>query len=286
MYGQEYPGPLEVVVADGSDDDTMAQLIRSRYPEVRIVPNLDRLEAHGANRAIAAGSSSIVARCDAHTVWAAGYLKRAVETLERTGAAVVGGLQIPKGRSIFQRTVGLAMSSFLGAGDSSHKIGGTEGPSDTAYLGVFRRDALLSVNGYNEELVRNSDYDVNWRLREAGEIVWLDPAMRVEYQPRSTPLGLWSQYFDYGRWKVVMLRGNMRSIRLRQMAAPALVAGLAGSIAFAILKTPGCHAPFRSPICCSWRLVQPYVTWRRRDWTGILLPGVLPLMHVAGDWAF
>ena len=41
------------------------------------------------------------------------------------------------------------MSSFLGAGDSSHKIGGTEGPSDTAYLGVFRRDALLSVNGYN-----------------------------------------------------------------------------------------------------------------------------------------
>ena len=27
VYGQEYPGPLEVVVADGSDDETMAQLI-------------------------------------------------------------------------------------------------------------------------------------------------------------------------------------------------------------------------------------------------------------------
>ena len=286
VYGQEYPGPLEVVVADGSDDETMAQLIRSRYPEVRIIENPDRLEAHGANRAIAASSGSIVARCDAHTVWTAGYLKRAVETLRRTGAAVVGGLQIPKGRSIFQRTVGLAMSSFLGAGDSSHKIGGTEGPSDTAYLGVFRRDALLSVNGYNQELIRNSDYDVNWRLRDAGEVVWLDPAMQVEYQPRSTPHGLWSQYFDYGWWKAVMIKGNIRSIRLRQLAAPALVAGLVWSIVFAILRDPWLSWPIPLAYLLFLALGSAYVTWRRRDVTGFLLPVVLPFMHVGWGLGF
>ena len=56
-------------------------------------------------------------------------------TLRRTGAANVGGRQVPVGDGRFARAVGLALTTPLGAGDSRYKTGGPEGPVDTVYLG-------------------------------------------------------------------------------------------------------------------------------------------------------
>ena len=50
--------------------------------------------------------------------------------------------------------------------DQAH--GGLEGPVDTVYLGVFRREAIEAVGLFDESLVRNQDYELNYRLRRAG----------------------------------------------------------------------------------------------------------------------
>jgi GT2 family glycosyltransferase len=95
---------------------------------------------------------------------------------------------------------------------------------------VFDRAALEQVGGFDEELVRNQDYDLNWRLREAGHVVWLDPELVVDYSPRATIGSLASQYFQYGLWKRQMLRRHPRSIQPRQVVAPLLVIGLIISV--------------------------------------------------------
>ena len=76
---------------------------------------------------------------------------------------------------------------------------------------------------------RNQDYELNWRLRQAGHTVWFDPALVVGYRVRGTLAGLARQYMDYGAWKRVMLRKHPRALRWRQLAPPALVAGMAGA---------------------------------------------------------
>ena len=86
----------------------------------------------------------------------------------------------------------------------------------------------------SETLIRNQDYELNWRLRQAGYVIWLDPALVVEYTPRASLRGLWSQYFQYGRWKRVVVFRSPRSLRARQLAAPGLVIGLAASLALLI----------------------------------------------------
>ena len=65
-----------------------------------------------------------------------------MRTLQRTGAANVGGRQRPAGRTFFERIVGLAMTIRIGAGGARYRLGGPAGPVDTVHLRVFRRAAL------------------------------------------------------------------------------------------------------------------------------------------------
>jgi succinoglycan biosynthesis protein ExoA len=222
-------GPVTEVIVAAADFATRRAAAAVDDPRVRIVDNHDGSTPIGLNLALAAGDGDVVVRCDAHSRLPDGYVDRALDVLERTGAVNVGGRQVPRGVTGFERAVAAAMTSRLGAGDARYRIGGEAGPVDTVYLGVFRRGALEAVGGFDETLERNQDYELNWRLRRADGVVWFDPAMTVDYRPRGSVGDLWRQYFGYGLWKWVVLRRHPESLRWRQLAAPALVAGLAAS---------------------------------------------------------
>ena len=233
VFAQDYSGAVEVIVADGSDTPATGALVRRRFPGVRVVANPEGTISAGLNRALGAASHAIVARCDAHSVLPPGYLARAVATLERTGAANVGGRVNPVGTTRFGRAVALTTATALGAGDSRYRVDGREGPTDMVFPGLFRRDALDAAGGWDETLLANEDYELNWRLRARGETVWFDPAIAVDYRPRGSVGALARQYFAYGRWKRAVLARHPRSLRARQLAAPLLLAALAASAALA-----------------------------------------------------
>lgn len=243
---QTYKGPMEVIVATAPSTDATEAVAQDRAHDglatervgransgtrgvrpVRVVSNPAGTTSAGLNLAIAAAAGSVMVRVDAQARLPADYVERAVATLERTGAANVGGVQRPVGRCGLSRVVAAAVASPFGGGPAAFRRGREAGPVDTVYLGVFDAAVLASVGGFDESLVRNQDYELNWRLREQGHVVWLDPGLVVEYQPRSSWAGLARQYFDYGAWKRVMLRRHPRSLKPRQLAAPALVVGLA-----------------------------------------------------------
>lgn len=222
---QEQPAVIEVVVA--SADEATSRAVRAFDDErVIVVPNPGGKTPAGLNRALAASTGDVVVRCDAHAILPPGYVARALASLDRPNVVNVGGRQVPEGHSTFERAVGMAMVSRIGAGDARYRIGGRSGPVDTVYLGVFQRRALEAVGGFDETLDRNQDYELNWRLRRAGGVVWFDNSLAVGYRPRSNVTALWRQYFQYGRWKRLVLRRHPESRRWRQLAPPALVAGL------------------------------------------------------------
>ena len=229
ILAQAYAGSVEVIVADGSGSSATRDLLRARFPGVRRVANPDRTIPAGLNRALCAARHAVIARCDAHSTLPAGYLARAAATLARTGAANVGGRVNPVGATFFERAVALATRHPLGAGDARYRIGGAEGPVDTVFPGVFRRDALEAAGAWDEALERNEDYELNWRLRARGETVWFDPALAVDYRPRGGFGALARQYFGYGWWKAHVLARHPRSWRARQLAAPLLALALAAS---------------------------------------------------------
>ena len=222
VFVQDYPGPLEVIVADGSDDAAPVRALARGFDGVRVVGNPRRSAAAGLNLAVRAAAHAVVVRLDARCTLPPGYIRRATRTLLRTGAANVGGRQCPTGTTALQSAVALAMASRLGSGGARYRLGGPEGPVDTVFLGVYRKHALLAAGGFDASLQRNQDYELNWRLRQAGHAVWFDPALAVAYGPRKTLASLARQYFDYGRWKRVVVRRHPGSLRLRQALPPLL----------------------------------------------------------------
>lgn len=286
---QDYAGPLDVVVAVGPGSDDTKQVVddlASADPRVTAVPNPTGNTSAGLNAAIQAATGSVIVRCDAQARLPAGYVARAVALLAETGADNVGGVQAATGTRFMQRAVAIAQSHPLGVGDARYRTGGDPGEVDTVYLGVFRREALERVHGFDETLVRNQDYELNWRIRQTGGTVYFHPELRVEYFPRSRLQDLWRQYFQYGTWKRETVRRHPGSLRWRQLVAPALVAALVASLVLSV-----------TPLAL-WSVVVPglYIVAligtalleaiRRRSLAALALPFVLPTIHMAWGTGF
>ena len=286
VLSQDYKGSVEIVVADGSDTAATSDLVRRRYPTVILVPNLEQVITFGIHAAQEAATGEIFVRCDGHTVLTPGYLRRAVSTLHRTGAANVGGRQQPVGDTFFGRAVAMAMTTPLGAGGARHRLGGPEGPVDTVFLGVFRRDALQAAGGVDPTLGGAEDYEFNWRLRARGETVWFDPELVVVYQPRRTVRDLAWQYFNYGRWKRVVARRHRASLLPRHFASPLLVLGLAASPVLAVAGVSGAAAAVPLAYALTLALGSLTVGIRRRSPAALLLPLALATMHLSWGIGF
>jgi hypothetical protein len=177
----------------------------------------------------------VITRVDGHAMLPSGYLRTAVGTLLRTGAADVGGVMAAEGVSRFEQAVAWAMTSKAGVGGASFHTGGEPGPVDSVYLGVYRREAIEKAGGYDEEYLRAEDWELNHRIRLTGGMIWFEPGLRVTYRPRSTPRALGAQYFHYGRWRRVVARQHAGTINLRYLAPPAaasvILAGTAAGVA-------------------------------------------------------
>ncbi len=284
ILSQEYSGPLEVIVADGSDSPAMAEMIRASYPDVRVVPNPQKNIPSGLNHAIRESSGEVIVRCDTHAEPSPGYVRRIVETLKRTGAANVGGRQQATATTFFGKAVSLAMNSLLGSGGSFYRVGRTPGPTDTVYLGAWRRDMLRAVGGFDTRFLRNQDYELNWRLRRRGETIWFDPELIVEYRPRASIGALASQYWNYGRWKSRMLMLHPASLKLRQLPPP-LTLGVVVSLGLAI-SGPLWALAFPLLYLAVLLLGSAVIGLRRREPSAILLPIALATIHLSWGIGF
>jgi glycosyltransferase involved in cell wall biosynthesis len=246
ILAQQYDGKIEVILAVAPSVDRtseIAQRLHINDPRVVIVDNPTGRTAAGLNLAIAASQYSIIVRVDGHANIPNNYCQLVSEILESTGAVNVGGVMAAQGQSLFERSVARAMRSPLGVGASRFHTGGGAGEVDTVYLGAFRKEAVLAVGGFDERFTRAQDWELNFRLRQAGGVVYFDPRLIVTYRPRSTIKALAKQYFEYGRWRRVVSRRHQGTINYRYLAPPFTVAATALSLLLGWLVSPVLFIP-------------------------------------------
>jgi succinoglycan biosynthesis protein ExoA len=243
VLSQHYEGPVELVVALAPSTDGTDEIVRDLAgsdERIHVVDNPGRDIPIGLNRAIEAARHPIVVRVDAHSALAPDYTSSAVRTLERTGAANVGGIMSAVGRPGVQAAVARGYNSRLGLGGGAyHAAHAVEGPAESAYLGVMRADVVRSIGGFDESLRRGEDWELNFRLRAAGHLVWLDPALSVTYWPRDTWGGLARQFLATGTWRGELGRRLGTRNPARFLAPPALVVALVLSIVVGLLQLTG-----------------------------------------------
>ncbi|MFI5526764.1 glycosyltransferase family 2 protein [Streptomyces platensis] len=238
---QEYAGEMEVVIALGPSTDRTDEIAAELVAEdarVHTVPNPTGRTPAALNAAIKASRHPIVVRVDGHGMLSPNYIATAVRLLEETGAANVGGIMHAEGENAWEDAVAAAMTSKIGVGNAAFHTGGAAGPAETVFLGVFRREVLEQQGGYNEEFIRAQDWELNFRIREAGGAIWFSPELKVQYRPRPSVKALAKQYKDYGKWRHVVARYHAGSINLRYLAPPTAVCAIAAGLVVGAAVTP------------------------------------------------
>jgi succinoglycan biosynthesis protein ExoA len=239
VLAQDYPGELQVVLAVGPSKDRTEEIaakLATAEPRLTVIANPTGKIPAALNLAMETARYDILARMDGHAMMPPDYLRAGVTALQDTGAADVGGIMAAEGVTPFQQAVAWGMTSKAGVGSAAWHTAGGAGPADSVYLGIYRRDAIKQAGGWDESMLRAEDWELNYRIRANGGLIWFTPDLRVSYRPRATIRALASQYWHYGRWRRVVMRDHPETASLRYLAPPAamalcalgLVAGIVG----------------------------------------------------------
>jgi glycosyltransferase involved in cell wall biosynthesis len=125
VQAQDYPAELiEILVADGRSTDRTREILArlsAADPRIRMVDNPARLQAAGLGLLVKEATGDVIVRMDVHAEYAPDYVRRCVETLEKTGADNVGGAQRARAKTAFQRALCAALSSPLGVGGAKYR---------------------------------------------------------------------------------------------------------------------------------------------------------------------
>ena len=288
ILDQDYRGPMELVIALGPSKDGTDELVAAFAADdsrIRTVANPGGATPSGLNLALQEAAYDVVVRVDGHSVLPPSYVSTAVEVLAETGADNVGGIMAAEGIAPLEQAVACAMNSWLGVGGARFHLGGDAGPADTVYLGAFQRTALERVHGFDESLHRAQDWELNYRIRRSGGIVWFTPRMRVTYRPRGDLRGLAKQYFRTGQWRRAVVRQHTETISARYLAPPAALLGVVGGFAAGVAGfTPAFVLPGGYTVLI---VVGSLFTGRGRNLaTRVRLPVAYATMHASWGLGF
>lgn len=224
IEAQDYPGGLvEVVIADGRSTDESARVgneFCARHPTWQLVDNPDQIQAAAWNLGIAVSHGALLAIVSAHAQLAPSWVTNAVDTIQRTGADMVGGRFTPIGEGVVGQAVAAALSSWFGTGGALFRLANTERDVDTVFMGVCKAETYRRYP-FDARLVRNQDDEHSYRIRDGGGRIVMNPQIQSTYRTRNTLPSLAVQYFQYGFWKVRVLAMHPRQVRPRHLV-PAL----------------------------------------------------------------
>lgn len=240
-------GQVEILVIDGGSQDRTVELVNrfidGKHP-VRLLRNPNRLQVHAWNMGAWKAKGKYVTLISAHTEYSADYLVSCMKALESTGAASVGGVQVPVGEGAVGRVIAWAMQSPFAIGNGRFRYARTAEFVDHVFTVFLKRETLISMGGYDESFAVNEDCEFDYRLRKAGHTLFCTPSIGVRYHPRSSIQTLARQMYRYGFWRRRTQLRHPEYVPLRVLAPPLLVLGLVLSGAlFVATRWPPSLAP-------------------------------------------
>jgi succinoglycan biosynthesis protein ExoA len=224
------PGGFEVIVIDGISNDGTRDIlsrIQKHYPDLIVLDNLQRTVPHGMNMGIQRARGEYIVRADVRCIHPPNYLLDLIELSKKTKADNVGGVLVPiSGETYVQKSIALAYKSRIAMGGALRDRGDFVGETDTVYGGCFKKSRLIEIGMYDEDMVRNQDDELSFRLREKGGKIVQHGKIKIHYFLRNRYSQLFKQFMQYGYWKVTVIKKHPRQASLRHLLPAVLVLSL------------------------------------------------------------
>jgi succinoglycan biosynthesis protein ExoA len=287
---QQVDAPFEVIVADGcSTDETRAIVAGYAAADARVclVDNSAVGIAQGLNAALAVARGSYVIRVDGHCEPSPGLFQVFLDRLRGGSCEAVGGRVDAVAYSRFGRAVAAAHNSRFGIGTAADHYLRRPAFADHVTHGAYLTERVRGLGGWDETFAVNEDVEFDYRYRRAGGRILLDPSVSSNWRVRENPRALASQYARYGFWKFRVLARHRRSLQLRWLAPPTLVAALALGLVtswsvygrWLLVAVAGCYL-------CFLAIASLTLAARDRWWLAPRIAAALAIMHLTWGGCF
>jgi poly-beta-1,6-N-acetyl-D-glucosamine synthase len=198
----DYPNYEVLVLDDGSTDDTaqVATLAGGGDERVAVVRDpVNRGKAERLNAGLRRAEHLFVIVTDADTNMHPLAPKLLVSRMLRSPrlAAVGGSPHVTNQRSLLAALQALEAAAIIGLTRRTQGLIGRTGVV-AGVLGLFRRDAVIAVGGYDGRMA-TEDIDLTWRLLFAGWQTTFEPAALVGMEVPLTLRSLWAQRSRWAR---------------------------------------------------------------------------------------
>jgi len=233
-----YPSEkLEVLVIDGgSADDTIpcARMADLKSASLRIVRNQKKIVPAAMNIGLAEATNEVIIWVGAHAIYSSRYIETLVTTLTKRNCGSVGGLLLPRGETLIGKSIAAATSSKFGIGNAKYRFAKDVCEVETVFGGCWYRSDIIKIGGFNENWVRNQDFELNTRIRKLIGPLVLNPAAQCHYFCRQSFKSLAKQYFQYGYWRWKTVLTHRDTFSARYAAPPFLLLSLFMSLVMAL----------------------------------------------------
>ena len=211
---------FEIIVIDGMSNDgtrTILSEMLKVIPNLKVFDNPELITPVALNIGIRKSIGRYIAILGAHAECTDDYFRNNIELMsEHPEVSCTGGPIISKGRNNFAKATAISMSGYIGVGNAKHRYPDYEGYAEMACFPMFRKEVFDKYGLYDESLVKNQDDEFCFRIRLNGEKIYLSHKVKSSYYVRDNIPKLFSQYYEYGKWRIPVLLKHKIPISYRQ----------------------------------------------------------------------
>lgn len=289
-----YPlSKIEIIVIDGESSDNTREVIKHLQEQglnLKLFSNPKKTPYAGLNIGLKHSKGDIILRLDARSICPRDYIKACIDTLIKTNADNVGGVQRPIGMTPTQEAIAIAMTHPFGVGNAQFRIGKKSGYVDTVYLGCYKRVIFDQIGYFDEDgPVISEDSSMNQRIIKNGGKVYLNKDIIVSYYTKDNFKNFWRQYFVYGGARAHSFLKYKKFTSIRQLIPLSFLSILFILFLFSFIEKTFLY--FLISLCCIYIfldiLISLFLSINKNKW--YLLPRLFvafPCMHFAWGLGF
>ncbi len=230
----------EVIIIDGGSKDA-TRIIAKSNPKLktRIFLNRQKRVPYALNIGLAAARGQLIIRIDAHARVNPKYIETIAKNFaDKPNLGGVGGIKQAHGKTKTGQIIAKVLSSRVAVGGSAYHYAMESQYVDHIPFGAYPKFVLEQLSGWDETFLTNQDYELDYRIRQSGKKILLDPEAVITWNSRESVGKLFHQYHRYGQGKAAVVRKHPQSAKPRHLLPTILVLGLVTALTFSAFVSP------------------------------------------------
>lgn len=287
---QDYPHEkMEIILVDSVSTDRTRNLMETfaktadDFYGVQVLSNEKMLLAPGWNLAIENAHGDAVVRVDAHAEIPEDFVSKNVGVL-MAGEDVVGGRRpnVVAEKTPWRETLLTAESSMFGSSIAPYRDGQKREYVKSIFHGMYRKQVLDTVGGFDERLGRTEDNEFHYRIRKAGYRICFDPSIISYQHVRSSLKAMIRQKYGNGFWIGRTLGVCPRCFSVFHLVPAAFVGALAVTLLLFLMGLPLLFLLLIGAYAAADLAVTIMAIRQKKFWIGDLaLPFIFFMLHMA-----